>query len=83
MTTAHTAFTAALIPLTAVKVKNLRINVPTGYQLLSGWTLIREDGTYLADTDGSRPYFPRGGKSAVDAIVTGGGVYEGAKFVSL
>ncbi len=65
----------------AIEIKNYKVNVEDGYELLSGWTVACAETGKLFTVDGIRPWLPRGGKgSALE--VQASGLLDHAAFLS-
>ena len=72
----------AIVPVKAVELKDVRVIVPGGYVLFSGWTVKRLDNGKFYSTNGQVPWNPIGGKRAAVAVEASG-LYDSANFIHI
>lgn len=61
-----------MINVKATYLTNYRVSVEGGYDLHSGWTVVRADTGAVFTTDGARPWMPIGGKRAATSVQNSG-----------
>ena len=72
----------AIIPVKAVELKDVRVIVPGGYTLFTGWTVQRLDNGKFYSTNGQLPWNPIGGKRAAESVAASG-LYDSAGFIHI
>jgi len=68
------------VSVAATQITDLKVNVPGGYKLLSGWTVRCVATGRLFTVDGVHPWLPKGGKGAA-LEVEASGLLPSAKFL--
>lgn len=72
----------AIVPVKAVELKDVRVIVPGGYTLFSGWTVKRLDNGKFYSPNGQLPWKPIGGKAAAQSVAASG-LYDSANFIHI